>query len=265
MIIGELINSSRKAIKPLVEGYDAEALIAIGQTEAAAGAEFIDLNCGTFVHDEAERLTWLVEKVGNVLDMPLCLDSPDPRALRAALPLVKNPVMINSISAEEERFADILPLALEYQAKLVALCMDGDSIPQTAEARYAIGSRLIDKLTNAGMLLSDIYLDPMVQPVSVSKEGAQVILETVRKIRAAYPEVNCVCGLSNISFGLPNRKIINRYFLAQAVAAGMDSFILDPTDRQLMGCYLTARMLAGGDKAYTKDYLKAHRQGLFDI
>lgn len=264
MIIGELINSSRKIIKPLVENYDEAALLAIAEAEKEAGADYLDLNCGTFVHDEAERLSWLVKTVGEQSGLPLCLDSPSHTALAAALPLVKTDVMINSISLEKERFDNILPLALQYQAKLVALCMDGDSIPQTAEARYNLAAQLIDKLTAAGMALENIYLDPMVQPVSVSKDGAQVIFETVQRVSAAYPGVNYVCGLSNISFGLPNRKLINRYFLAQAIAAGMDSFILDPTDKQLMGCYVTARMLAGGDKAYTKDYLKAHRGGLFD-
>lgn len=263
MIIGELINSSRKAVKPLVENYDKEAVLAIAQAQIDAGADYLDLNCGTFVHDEPQRLTWLTQVVGENFAVPLCLDSPSPQALQAALPLVKGTAIINSISAEPQRFNDILPLALEYKAKLIALCMDGDAIPQTVEDRFELGSRLVDSLLQAGMNPEDIYLDPMVQPVSVSKKGVHVILDTVEQLHDAFPGIHFVCGLSNISFGLPNRKLINRYFLAQAIAAGVDSFILDPTDRHLMGCYLISRMLSGGDKSFTKDYLKAHRSGLF--
>ena len=114
-----------------------------------------------------------------------------------------------------------------------------------------------------GVPLNDIYVDPLVQPAFSAPEGGKVIFETIRKLKAAYPGVNCICGLSNISFGLPNRKLINRYFLAQTMAWGMDSYILDPTDRALMGCYLAAKVLVGEDKFCAK-YLKAHRKGLFE-
>jgi 5-methyltetrahydrofolate--homocysteine methyltransferase len=262
MIIGELLNSSREAIKPLIENQDAAALLAIAQAEIAAGADYLDLNCGAFVKDEPERLAWLVRTMAAAVDQRLCLDSPNPRALAAALPLARGPVMINSISAETARYRDILPLAQEHKAKLVALCMDDAAIPTTAEARYEIGCRLVKNLQAAGIAMDDIYLDPMVQPISVSAGGAMVIFDTVQMLQSAYPGIHCVCGLSNISFGLPNRKLINRYFLAQAIACGMDSFILDPTDRQLMGCYLAARALIGEDKFCAK-YLKAYRNGLF--
>ena len=263
MIIGELINSSRKAIRPLIENGDTEALLQIAQLQADAGADYLDLNCGAFVKDETEKLTWLVKNVGIPSGKALCLDSPNPDALKAVLPMIDGTVMINSVSGEEKRCNDILPLAIEYKTKLVALCMDDAEIPQNAEARYGIGARLVERLTAAGMDISDIYLDPLVQPVSVSPDGAKVILDTVVRIKEAYPDIHCICGLSNISYGLPNRKLINRYFLSQAAAAGMDSFIMDPTDNKLMGCYLVSRVLLGQDKFCAK-YLKAHRKGLFE-
>jgi len=264
MIIGELLNSSRKVIRPLVEEYNCEALMQIAMAQIEAGADYLDLNCGTFRKDEPERLKWLVENVGLPTGKPLCIDSPNPQALKEVLPIINVPVLINSISAEKQRYDEILPLALEYKTKLVALCMDDAEIPQSADARYDIGARLVDSLTAAGMAQEDIYLDPLVQPISVSAEGARVILDTVIRIKKAFPDIHCVCGLSNISFGLPNRKLINRYFLAQAAAAGMDSFILDPTDKQLMGGYLVARALLGEDR-FCSAYLKAHRKGLFDV
>lgn len=263
MIIGELINSSRKAIKPLVENYDGETLLQIARAEVEAGADFIDLNCGTFVKDEPERLVWLTKLISEELSAPICLDSPNPAALKAALPLIQTPVVINSISAESKRYQEILSLALEYGAKLIALCLDGKAVPQTVEDRYAVGAKLIEDLVHAGVASDNIYVDPLVEPVSVVQTGGQVLLETVRRLHQAYPEVHFICGLSNISFGLPNRKLINRYFLAQTIGAGMDSFILDPTDRALMGCYLASRMLTGQDKFCTQ-YLKANRRGLFN-
>lgn len=262
MIIGELINSSRKAVRPLIAERDAQAICEVAAAQVKAGADYIDLNCGTFLEEEPERLRWLVETVRQAVDAPLSLDSPNPQALASALPAAGQQMLINSISAEKERFRALLPLILEYRAKVVALCMADGEIAQTAEDRVMIGGRLIEDLTAAGVALDDIYLDPLVQPLSVSEAGAGVITETVRRIRQLYPGVHTVCGLSNISFGLPNRKLINRYFLAQAISAGMDSFILDPTDQKLMGAYYASRALAGQDR-FCGQYLKAHRRGLY--
>ena len=263
MIVGELINTSRKAIRPLVADYDENAILEIVNAQVESGADYIDLNCGTFLKDEADRLTWLVKLVTTNTNKPICLDSPDPKALEAALPFVSGQAIINSISGEKERFANLLPLALEYKTKIIALCMNDDEMPIDAEGRYAIGSNLIDRLAAAGMQLSDIYLDPLVQPAFSAPQGGNVIFETIKRLKAAYPGINCICGLSNISFGLPNRKLINRYFLAQTMAAGMDSYILDPIDKQLMGCYLASKVLVGQDK-FCVNYLKAHRKGLFE-
>lgn len=262
MIVGELINTSRKAIRPLVEAWDAEGVAAIARAQQEAGADYIDLNCGTFIHDEAERLQFLVNTVQQATDLPLALDSPSPSALAAALPLVRGRALINSISLEQRRFNDLLPLVREYRAQVVALCMGDGEIAQDADTRVSIGGQLIEKLCAAGLELADIYLDPLVQPLSVSDRGAAIITEAVRRLRQLYPGVHTVCGLSNVSFGLPNRPLINRYFLCQAVAAGMDSFILDPTDRRLMGAYYASRALAGEDR-FCAGYLKAHRRGLY--
>jgi len=262
MIIGELINSSRKAMRPLIEAWDGEAIIAVALAEQAAGADYIDVNCGTFTADEPERLTWLARTVSEAVQKPLCLDSPNPAALRAALPYTGQRPIINSISAEQARYDSILPLALEFNTKLIALTMSDGQIAQTAEQRFRIADRLITDLTKAGMKAEDLYLDPLVQPLSVSGPGAKVITDTVYRIKQRYPDIHTVCGLSNISFGLPNRKLINRYFLAQLVGFGMDCFILDPTDQQLMAAYYTARALAGADP-FCARYLKAHRQGFF--
>ncbi len=264
MIIGELINSSRKAMRPLIEAWDAAAIAEVAKLQAAAGANYIDINCGSFTTDEPKRLAWLTDAVRGSVELPLCLDSPNVEALKAALPLVGDKqAMINSITAEQERFSAILPLVTEYKTKVVALCMSDEGIPVGVEGRINVADKLIADLTTAGVVLDDIYIDPLVQPLATTNEGARPLLDAVITIKAKYPQVHCVCGLSNISFGLPKRKLINRVFVVQAALAGIDSFILDPTDKQLMGALYAGEALLGNDP-FCGRYLAQYRKGLYD-
>jgi len=265
LIVGELINSSRKAIKAAIDAYDAETIKNVAKAQAEAGADYIDINCGTFVQDEEKRSRWLIETVQEVVELPLCLDSPDPKVLEAGLLAAgdKHQPMINSITWEKERFQAVLPLVLQYKAKIIALCMGDGGIPQTASERVEIATQLVEALTAAGVPEDDIYLDPLVQPISSADEAGLQTLDTIRGIKGLFPKVHCICGLSNISFGLPNRKLLNRIFLVQAMSRGMDAYILDPTDIDLMGTLYASNALLGRDKFCTK-YLKAHRKGLYE-
>lgn len=264
MIIGELINSSRKAMRPLIEAWDSAAVAAVAKLQAAAGADYIDINCGSFTNDEPKRLAWLTETVRQSVELPLCLDTPNVEALKVALPLVgERQAMINSITAEKERFAAILPLVTAYNTKVIALCMSDEGIPVGVEGRIKVADQLINDLTGAGVAIDDIYIDPLVQPLATTNEGALPLLNSVSAIKNKYPQVHFVCGLSNISFGLPKRKLINRTFLVQAAFAGIDSFILDPTDKQLMGALFAGEALLGHD-AFCGRYLAQYRKGLFD-
>lgn len=264
LIVGELINTSRKEIKPAVENRDAAYIQEIAMKQVEAGAHYVDVNCGTMVHNEPETMAWLIETVQEKVTAPLCLDTPNVKALEAGLPLVKNgQVMINSITAEKERFEQILPLVLEYKAKIVALCMDDSGMPETKEDRLRIATKLVEDLTAAGVPEEDIYLDPLVKPISTSDRAGLDVLETVEEIKARFPKVHGICGLSNISFGLPNRKVLNRVFLNLCMAKGMDSFILDPLDKTMMGFLYAGQALLGQDQ-FCMQYLNAHRQGLYD-
>lgn len=265
LIVGELINSSRKAIKEAIENYDAETIKDVAKAQADGGADYIDINCGTFVQDEEKRSRFLIDTVREVTDLPLCLDSPDPKVLEAGLMAAggqKQP-MINSITWEKERFAAILPLVLQYKAKIIALCMGDGGIPQTASERVEIAKQLVAALTDAGVAEDDIYLDPLVQPVSSADNAGIQTLDTISGIKNIFPDVHCICGLSNISFGLPNRKLLNRIFLVQAMSRGMDAYILNPTDVDLMGTLYASNALLGRDRFCGK-YLKAHRKGLYE-
>ena len=264
IIIGEKINSTLKAVRPAIEAYDAETIKDLAKRQTDAGAVYVDVNAGMFHEDEPQRLAWLVETVQGVVKNPLCLDSPSAAALEAALQVCQGePHMINSITDEKERYDSILPLVLKYKTKVVALCMDDGGMPETADGRYDIAKRLIAKLCDAGMKREDIFIDPLVRPVSTGPHYGLAAIETIRRVKTEFPEVHIACGLSNVSFGLPQRKLINQTFLVSAMAAGMDGAILDPLDKKLMAFVAAAEAVLGIDE-YCMDYLEKYREGLFE-
>lgn len=261
LIVAERINASRKAIRAALEKQDAAAIVNEVRSQAQAGAHYIDLNGGTFPGREAELLCWLVDTAQGATELPLCLDSPDPDALAAALPRIKGErPMINSINLEPERFNRILPLAREYQAKLIAL-VQGEGVPAAGAAeKVELASRLVDQLVQGGMVLEDIYVDPLVFPVGTDSNSALATVTAMREIMARFPGVHTICGLTNVSHGLPARKLVNRTFLAGAIANGMDAAIIDPTDTQLMAALFAAEAVYGRDE-YCVNLIEAFQAG----
>jgi 5-methyltetrahydrofolate--homocysteine methyltransferase len=260
LIVGEKINTSRKRIAEAVEKRDASFIGKVAQSQAHAGAHYIDVNAGTFFKNEAECLCWLVEAVQSAVDLPLCLDSPNPDALIAAIEHHNGEPMINSISLEKDRFSALLPVVTGHPCCVVALCMAETSMPTTVKERVAVGSELIQKLTGQGIPMKKIYVDPLVQPVSVDTHMGTAILQAIRNIMNDFPGVNTICGLSNISFGLPSRRLINRNFLALCMAYGLSAAILDPCDTELMSTRLSIEMLLGHDE-YCENFIEAYQNG----
>ena len=166
--------------------------------------------------------------------------------------------MINSISLEKDRFQSLLPVITSYPCHVVALCMAQASMPTSIDERVEVGAELVRELTAAGIPIDRIYVDPLIQPVSVDTNMGIAALGAIGKIRQNHPGVNTICGLSNISFGLPERRIINRYFLTLCISHGLSAVILDPTDKQLMTSLLTAEMLIGRDE-YCQNYIEAYQ------
>ena len=262
LIVAERINASRKAIRSALEAMDAAAIQQEARAQDAAGAHYIDVNGGTFPGREPELLSWLVDVVQDATDKPLCLDSPDASALAAALPRVKTrPPMINSINLECDRYERVLPLALEYRAKLIALCQ-GEGVPATsAEQKVALAAELIERLTRAGVALDDIYVDPLVFPLGTDSSSAQATIDAIGTIMQRFPGVHTICGLTNVSHGLPARKLINRTFLVGAMSRGMDAAIVDPTDQSLVSALYAARAVFGRDD-YCMELIEAFRDGV---
>jgi 5-methyltetrahydrofolate--homocysteine methyltransferase len=263
LIVGERINASRKTIKPAIENKDVDFIVKEAADQVKAGADLVDVNAGVFVKEEVEYLPWLVETIQGQIETPLCIDSPDPKAIEAAVAVHKGQPMINSISLEKKRFEEILPLIERSKAKVVALCMTDEGMPKTADERFDVATELIEKLVNAGVPLNDIYVDPLVMAVSTDSSFGVEFLRAVRRIMEGHRGLHTICGLSNISYGLPLRKQINQAFAVMAIAMGLDSLIVDPLDRRMMTNILTAETLMGVDP-YCAGYLKAFRDGRFE-
>lgn len=262
IIVGEKINTSRASISKAVENKDAGFIQQIAIEQVEAGADYVDVNAGTFLDEEIDCLSWLVETVQAVTDRPLCIDSPNPRALEKALSIHRGEAMINSISLEKERYESLLPVVTQHPCKVVALCMAETAMPVSAADRMKAATELIERLAGKGVPLENIFVDPLVQPVSVDVRMGPAVLEAVAGIMDRFPGVNTICGLSNISYGLPARRMINRHFLGLAVSRGLSAAILDPTDPRLMSALLTVRMLLGQDD-YCSEFIDAYGRKLF--
>ena len=264
IIVGELINASRKAISGIIEAQDAEAVKKVAVDEREAGADYIDVNAGVFVGKEADYLAWLVKTVQEAVDGPCSLDSPDPKAIEKALAVHKGVALINSISLEKERYEKLLPVVAGSDLKVVALCMSDEGMPQTANARVEIAEKLINGLVKSNVPLENIYVDPLVQPVSTDGRFGAEFLDAIQMIKARFPGVHTMCGLSNVSYGLPGRKYLNAVFAVMAISRGLDGLIIDPLDKNMMASLIAAETLAGRDDYCTR-YLKAYRAKRFEF
>lgn len=263
IIIGELINSTRTSIKKAIEEKDARYIQDIARKQAEHGADYIDVNAGAFVYDEVEYLVWLTETVQDAVDKPLALDSPRAEALREALKVHRGTPLINSITAEKQRYEEIVPLVKEYKAKVLALCMSDAGMPETSAERLQVAEQLMADLERDGVAPENVFFDPLIKPISVDGEYGFQALETIAGIAGWNKGVHITCGLSNISFGLPHRALLNRTFLVMAMERGLDSALIDPLDREIIKSIKTAEVLLNRD-AYGMEYLKASRAGLLD-
>jgi 5-methyltetrahydrofolate--homocysteine methyltransferase len=262
-IIGEKINGTRKRVAQAIAERDAEFIKDLAQKQAAAGASWLDVNAGTHPNQEPDDLVWLIETIQSVVDTPLSLDSANPIALQIAIQAVNKTPMINSISGETERLTQILPIVAEHGCPVIALAMDEKKIPETAEKRFEVVTKIISEARALGVPDSNLYFDPLAMTISTNTQSGMIALETMRRVRQEYPQAHLTIGLSNISFGLPGRSFVNRYFLSLAMQAGLDSAILDPLDREIQAAILTTELLLGNDN-YCLNYIRAARKGLFE-
>lgn len=264
LIIGEKINATSKRVAEAIINKDAPFIQGLARQQVEAGAHYVDVNAGTGqgIEREIADLQWAIDVVQQAADVPLCLDSSDPNALVAAVKHYSgSEAMINSVNAELERLEPVGRLAAERGASVIALVMGEGGIPGTVDERVAAGEFIVNQLNLFGVKEEQIYFDPLVLPISVDTTQGMVTLHTIEQLKHRYPSAKTVVGLSNISYGLPQRGIVNRAFLLMAAAAGLDAAILDPTDARMMSMARVSDMLTNNDPA-CKGFIKAHRKGL---
>ncbi|MCK4326550.1 methyltetrahydrofolate cobalamin methyltransferase [bacterium] len=264
LVVGERINTSRKSVLEAVKKKDAHFIQEEAARQVKAGANMIDINAGNLMEGEASSIEWLVGIVQGVVDTPLCLDSPNPQAIKAGVKLHRGKALVNSITAEKERAKAVLPLVKEYKASVVALTMDEKGMPETSRERVKIARRLLELTRNYGIPPQDVYFDPLVRPVGSEAGQGLAVLRAIEGIMSLGEGVHTICGLSNISFGLPNRRLLNRTFLSMAIEAGLDAVILDPLDKNLMATLKAAEALLGKDEFCMK-YITASREGELNV
>lgn len=265
IIIGEKINSSISTAKAALENKDKDTIAALAKAQHDAGADFIDINAGMFLKDEPQYLAFLADVVGNELLLPISIDTPSAEAAQAALKVLKKPVgsLINSVTTERARLDGMTKLAVEYGCGVVALCSPEPGMDENIDTCLSIASRLVTHLTSNGISESSIYIDPMLKPIGAAPDAGTQALAVIARLRAEFPDCHISCGLSNLSYGLPKRRVLNRAFAVCAIAAGLDAAIADPLDKQLMTLVSAAEVIAGRDE-YCMAYIEKCRNGEID-
>jgi 5-methyltetrahydrofolate--homocysteine methyltransferase len=262
-IIGEKINGTRKRVARAIAERDADFIKDLAVKQAEAGSTWLDVNAGTHPDQEPDDLIWLIENIQSVVDTPLSLDSANPKALNVAIDAVNKTPLINSISGEPDRLEGILPIVAEHGCQVIALAMDAKKIPETSSERLDVIRTVIEETRAQGVPDEHLYVDPLAMTIATNTQSAATAIETVRLVKQEFPEVHFTIGLSNISFGLPSRGFVNRYFLTLLMQAGLDCAILDPLDREMQKAILATELLLGQDQ-HCLNYIRASRKGLFD-
>jgi 5-methyltetrahydrofolate--homocysteine methyltransferase len=266
LLMGESINGTRKQVAEAIQNRDAAFIENLAREQVDAGAHVLDVNGGVAGGNEVEDLRWLIDVVRGVTDMQLMVDSASPAALAAGVEACvanggKVP-FINSISGEQSRIDVVLPLIEKHKCPVIGLCLSDEGIPPTAEDRFAVAKRLFELCTGAGLPAEDLWVDPLVLAVSADQAAAGVTMQTLKLVKERLP-VRTTGGLSNVSFGLPNRPLLNRTFVAMCAGIGIDGAVLDVRNKEMMAVVRAMEALRGEDN-YCGNYLKAHRAGLLE-
>ncbi len=261
IIIGERINASRASVKEALEKKDKAFIQREAKAQVEAGCQFLDVNCGLSRASEAGDMGWFVDAIQEKITTQLCIDSPNPEVIEKTIAKVKKKSLINSITAQKERYHNILPVALKHNCSIIALTMDEEGMPESADDRVRIAEKIYKILKSEGVSDDDIYFDPLVRPISSEPKQPQEVLKAIPKIKALGP-VKVVCGISNVSYGLPRRPLINSTFLSLALLAGMDGALIDPLDKRAMASIKATEAILGKD-GYCKNYIQGYRKGQF--
>ncbi len=248
VLIGERINpTGRRIFQEQLRAGDLSAIERDVKAQVEGGATMLDVNMGVPLTDEAELLAKAVTMIQELTDLPLCIDSSVVEALEAGLSVYRGRALVNSITAEDDRMAEILPLVKKYDAAVIALPNDHDEIPMEAEKRLELVAKIVRVATQEyGIALSDIVIDPLAMPIGADTATALSTMETMRGIRDTWG-LNMTCGASNVSFGMPSRHQLGAAFLPMAMTSGLTSAIMDTRTPEIVEAVKAADLLLGHD------------------
>lgn len=260
IIIGEKINGTIPSVQKAIGERDEEFIYSLAAKQAKAGADYIDVCAGTDPALEVETLKWLMEIVQDAVDLPLSIDSPNPQVIEQVFSLAKNPGIINSVSAEGAKCDALYGLIKGTKWQVIGLTCDNNGIPADVQDRVGIAKRLVEAASQFDITPDRLHIDPLVIALSTDNQSLLKFIEAAGKIKKIDPSIKITSGLSNISFGMPLRRVVNQSFLTLAMYAGMDSAIMDPCNQEMMAALLATEALLGRDK-FCRKFSNAYRKG----
>jgi 5-methyltetrahydrofolate--homocysteine methyltransferase len=258
-IIGERINpTGRRIFQEQLRAGDFSAIERDVKAQVDGGADVLDINMGVPLTDEPDLLAKAIQMVQSLTDLPICIDSSVVEALEAGLSVYQGRALVNSITAEDDRMADILPLVKKYDAAIIALPNDHDEIPMEADKRLDLTAKIIRVATTEyGIAQADIVIDPLAMPIGADTGNSLVTMECMRRIRDEFG-VNMTCGASNVSFGMPGRHALNSVWIPMAMASGLTSAIMDARTPQIVEAVKAADVFLNHDD-WGMAWIAAHR------
>jgi 5-methyltetrahydrofolate--homocysteine methyltransferase len=259
-IIGERINpTGRKmlAAEMAAGNYNRVRADALAQVEA--GAHVLDVNAGIPLADEPAILEETIKLVQSITDVPLCIDSSIVEALKRGLDAYEGKPLVNSVTGEDERLETVLPLVKKHNAAVIAISNDDTGISDDPDERFAVARKIVERAMDYGIPKEDVIIDPLVMPVGAKQYAGRAVFQIIHRIREELG-CNTICGASNVSFGLPNRRWVNAAFLPMLIATGMTSAITNPLEGEIKQAIMAADALMGNDENCAK-WIKANAEG----
>jgi 5-methyltetrahydrofolate corrinoid/iron sulfur protein methyltransferase len=256
IIISERINGQFKSVGKAIDEKNEDFIKELAKSQVAAGADYLDISTGPGVSEPEETMKWMVNAVQSVVDVPLCIDTPQPDTMEAGVAAVKNKAMINSTTADAEKMTRLFELAKKHDAEIICLTLDEKGIPNDTEKRCEFAMIMMTTAMEYDISMERLFLDPLVLPTCAAQDQGPKVIDALRMFKTLNdPPVNTVVGLSNISNGTKNISLINRTYVAMLMANGLDSAIMDPSDNDLVMAVRTGEILLN-NKLYAHDYLR---------
>ncbi len=262
IIIGEKINGAIPSVAKAIAEKDETFIKELAKSQAEVGSTYIDVCASVDSEIELETMKWLIDLVQEATDTPIAIDSPDAGICAKCIEFCNKPGLVNSVSMEGDKVDVVFPIIADTKWECVGLLCDDTGIPQTGEKRLEVFAALMEKAKSFNIDPARLHIDPLVEMLCTAEDGINTIMGVMREIKRQYPTIHVTGGASNISFNLPARKFVNQAFLIMAMGAGMDSAIINPLHKHMMGLIYATEALMGNDE-YCMEYISGYREGLF--